>query len=191
MQMIPSPVENELTSKFRNSPLPAKIDMEGGNAVFSPCGNYRYALWRTWNQKRGTVLFMGLNPSTADATRDDPTIRRCLGFAKDWGYGSLLVGNLFAFKATRPQILLQSTEPIGPENDIWLRRLSAQADLTVVCWGNHGAHLGRDREVLTWIKSPHCLGATRTGLPRHPLYLSKESLPFPYSMPMRHSGTIH
>src|SRR5882724_4976365 len=95
----------------------------GNGAVLSDCERYRYALWRRWAE-RPAVLFVGLNPSTADALQDDPTIRRCIRFAKAWGYGALYMGNLFAFRATDPRAMKAEADAVGPDNDGWLRQLA-------------------------------------------------------------------
>lgn len=124
-----------------------------------------------------------LNPSTADATQDDPTIRRCIGFARDWGYGSLKVVNLFAFRATDPSILEGAADPIGPENDRHLVETCQQADLVVAAWGNYGRLLGRDRQVVALLASHSeimCLGSTKCGNPRHPLYVRGDTQPMPF-----------
>jgi len=92
----------------------------GNGAELSPCGQYRYVLWRDTGTGEGSVVFIMLNPSTADATTDDPTIRRCLGFARHWGYRTLVVVNLFALRATNPRMLLTHTQRIGRLNDDWL-----------------------------------------------------------------------
>jgi hypothetical protein len=136
---------------------------------------YRYALWRTWDAALPTVLFLGLNPSTADGKRDDPTVRRCIGFAKRWGYGSLSIGNLFALRTSSPLVLRRSKFPIGPQNDRWLRRLTAEADLTVAAWGAAGTWLDRDHEVRSMFRSLMCLGTTQGGQPRHPLYAPRDA----------------
>ncbi len=141
------------------------------SAVFSTCRRYRYVLRRTWDHSLPTVLFIALNPSTADETVDDPTIRRCIGFATDWGFGSLVVANLFALRSTDPKVLKKSCDPIGPRNDRWLRRLSGEAELTIAAWGVHGALRDRAAKVLPMLKHPYHLGQTRDGHPRHPLYL--------------------
>jgi hypothetical protein len=85
-------------------------------AEFSECQQYRYTLWRTWDSQADRVMFIGLNPSTADETEDDPTIRRCIRFAKDWGYGGILMMNAYAYRSTAPRGLKQVTDPIGPRN---------------------------------------------------------------------------
>jgi hypothetical protein len=121
-----------------------------------------------------------LNPSVADANYDDHTIRRCIGYADMWGYGGLIVANLFAFIATDPKNLLAATDPIGPENNEWIRHLDDRAALTVCAWGNHGAHLDRHKTVLGMLKNPHALIVTKKGFPGHPARLSRLAYPEPY-----------
>lgn len=143
------------------------------SAEISPCGTYRYALRRTWNPARPAVLFVMLNPSTADAEHDDRTIGRCVGFARAWGYGGLLVGNLFAYRATRPRDLRAVAEPVGPENDQWLEVLAREAGAVVAAWGNDGRLRARDAHVLQLLDAARCLCLKRTkaGAPWHPLYV--------------------
>jgi hypothetical protein len=147
-------------------------------AVFSRCRRYRYELRRTIaGEARGLVVFVMLNPSTADATRDDPTIRRCIGFARAWGYRELAVGNLFALRETHPAAMKRARDPVGPHNDRHLARLAAAADLVVCAWGNHGGHLARATAVLALLRNagpaPHALRVTRLGQPAHPLRLPR------------------
>ncbi|MBS9476185.1 DUF1643 domain-containing protein [Ancylobacter radicis] len=181
-------------------------------ADISPCGRYRYRLWREWRlhplpaqwdmwaEDDGTpvvdgagqqigepkaCIFIMLNPSTADGNDDDPTIRRCVGFARAWGYDRLEVINLFAHRATDPQALLALThndDPVGPRN-----REAFDAVLfgghpvgTIICaWGAHGAHLGQDETALGWLgaRARHALGLTKDGHPRHPLYVAGDAAP--------------
>jgi hypothetical protein len=144
-------------------------------AVFSPDRVYRYTLTRTWDSGP-TVAFIGLNPSTADETVDDPTIRRCIGFAKRWGYGTLVMLNLFAFRATDPRVMRAAGDPIGPENNAYIQAVAAEAGDVVAAWGVHGSYLGRDRAVrdlLFW--RPSALGLTKDGHPRHPLYVRADA----------------
>lgn len=148
-------------------------------AHFSRCRRYRYALWRRWATGDDYVLLVALNPSTADHRRDDPTIRRCIGFARDWGYSGLCVANLFAFRATYPRDLFSAEDPVGPRNDQWLRRLSSGASLVVAGWGNHGLHQGRAARVRALLPELHCLRLNSGGEPAHPLYLPKHLVPFP------------
>ena len=146
-------------------------------ANFSPCRTYRYALRRTWDAEKRTVLFIGLNPSTADECTDDATIRRCIGFAQAWGHGRLIMANLFAYRSTDPAALLKVADPVGAENDAWLRRLVQEADLTIVAWGIHGTLLQRHEHVLRMLPKVHCLGVTIAGHPKHPLYLPGGTAP--------------
>lgn len=148
-------------------------------AHFSHCGQYRYSLQRKWAEGP-RILFVMFNPSTADHTQDDPTIGRCISFAKDWGFGSLQVGNLFAFKTPYPVELFRAEEPIGEENDQWLADMSTTADCTVAAWGNHGKFMGRGNAVLPRLKNPHFLKMTKRGEPWHPLYLPRDTKPFAY-----------
>lgn len=143
-------------------------------AAFSACGRYRYALWRRWGAGPG-VAFIGLNPSTADHEMDDPTIRRCIGFARQWGFGSVSVFNLFAFRATKPDELRLAEAPVGPENDRWLRNAGSVERLVVAAWGVHGSHRGRDRRARALLPDLSCLGITQGGHPRHPLYLRSDA----------------
>jgi hypothetical protein len=146
-------------------------------AVFSADRNYRYALWRTWAPELDRVLFVGLNPSTADEVSADPTLRRCAGFARAWGHGGVLVGNLFAYCATHPVELRAAADPVGPDNDAWLERLAEKAARLVVCWGNHGALLGRDRQFSAGRDTLLCLRRNRNGSPAHPLYIRRDQTP--------------
>ncbi len=158
------------------------------SARFDRSGVYRYSLTRRWSGGGGAVAFVMLNPSTADALRDDPTIRRCIGFARAWGFGALEVVNLFAFRATHPSQLRAAADPVGPRNNRILRAALSRADAVVAAWGVHGSWGGRDRAVLrllsarkdqTW-PAPQCLGLTKQGHPRHPLYLPLNAARRPY-----------
>jgi hypothetical protein len=143
-------------------------------------GNYRYSLRREWDTDAGQATFVMLNPSTADAECDDPTIRRCINFSKSWGYGSLEVVNLFAYRATTPYNLFQSANPVGAKNDQHLQEAVKRAALIVIAWGVHGSFLGRDQAVLNLISGKHslyCLGHTKAGHPRHPLFLKNITQP--------------
>lgn len=149
------------------------------DAVLSEDGTYRYSLRRWW-APTPLVRFIMLNPSTADATVDDPTIRRCMGFARAWGYGGIVVHNLYALRATDPGALLAHPDPIGPDNDEHLRR-GASAALTVCAWGAHPMAGRRADEVIGLLlglgDAPHHLGLTKAGAPRHPLYLPRTAVP--------------
>jgi hypothetical protein len=139
------------------------------DACISRCGTYRYALWRRW-APGPQVLFVMLNPSTADRQRNDPTIRRCIGLAAAWGYGALAVGNLFAFRTPSPKVLKRAARPVGRANDRWLAWLAAESTRVVAAWGNEGALLARDAQVRALLAPLYVLSLTRQGQPRHPLY---------------------
>lgn len=154
-------------------------------AVLSSCGRYRYALTRgDWLAGEGTVLFVMLNPSTADATIDDRTIGRCIGFAQRWGYARLTVANLYALRATNPADLARADDPVGPENDYWIDRLAQRATEIIVAWGAHPQAERRAAHVLELVEfqrgTASCLGQTKDLHPRHPLYVkrSKRREPF-------------
>lgn len=149
------------------------------SAEISACRRYRYALRRKW-ASGPQVLFVMLNPSVADGSVDDPTIRRCIGFARAWGFGSLAVGNLFALRTPDPRVLKRSRSPVGPENDARLRELQDSAALVIAAWGNHGAFRGRSSEVRGFLRAPHVLGLTRLGEPRHPLYVAAAARACPW-----------
>lgn len=153
-------------------------------AEISSCGEYRYALWR-WDDSLlagdGTLLFVMLNPSTADGLADDPTIRRCRGFAQRLGYGTLAVANLYAFRATAPADLHKAADPVGPENDEWVEKLADEADRVIVAWGaDVGPIADRAERVLPQLGDVDALGLTASGQPRHPLYLRADAEPEPY-----------
>lgn len=147
------------------------------SASLSPCRRYRYDLWRRW-APGPYAMFIGLNPSTADETQDDPTIRRCIGFAKAWGYSALCMTNLFAFRATDPKEMKAEVDPIGWGNDATIIRLSADAGVVIAAWGVHGTHLDRAADVVKLIPNLQCLGLSKDGHPRHPLYLKADCEPF-------------
>ena len=136
---------------------------------------YRYALWREWDSNKGTCVFIGLNPSTANETEDDPTLRRCVNFAKSWGFGKCVMLNLFAYRATVPDELKKQDKPVGYKSNHYIKTQSVDADLVVVAWGNHGSFLTRDKKVLKLLKDipVKCFQVTAKGQPAHPLYQSK------------------
>ncbi len=140
------------------------------NATISDCRKYRYALSRTWNDKKNTVLFIALNPSAADEKNDDPTIRKCINYANKWGYGSLLVANLFAYRTTKPTKLRYVKNPVGNDNDQHIMDLSKNAGLIVAAWGNEGSLFNRDKEIIRLIPNLMCLKINKSGQPAHPLY---------------------
>jgi hypothetical protein len=160
----------------------------GAGAIFSDCGIYRYLLWRDGigsSMSMGCVLFVLLNPSTADENVLDPTLTRCKGFARRFGYPRLEVVNLFALRSTDPNGLYGVADPIGPNNDQIIAERMADADVIVVGWGAFPLAVPRCREVagLTRGKPLYCLGTTQDGHPRHPLYLRADSTLIPWTEP--------
>lgn len=152
-------------------------------ADISEDGLYRYALGRRWDVSLPECVFIMLNPSTADGSQDDPTIRRCISFAQDLGYGSLLVGNLYAFRATDPNVLFQAPEPTGGEaNDSVLADLMMRGELVIAAWGNHGKAARVHQVVgLPGAERLKALATTNSGAPRHPLYLPASATPTSWS----------
>ena len=137
------------------------------DAALSPCRKYRYALWRTWDKSKKKVMFIGLNPSTADEKNDDTTITRCISYAKQWGYGGLIMGNLFALRSTSPKEMMKANDPIGSENDKWLVKLSKNVDVVVGMWGNDGVFLKRNSEVSKLFPDLRCFRVTVRDQPHH------------------------
>jgi hypothetical protein len=147
-------------------------------AKFSDDQEYRYRLWRTWNHTKPTITFVMLNPSTAGETADDPTIRRCINFAQEWGYGTLEVVNLFGLRATDPSKLQEHNAPIGPKNDEFLRQACQDAEMVVVAWGADGSLYGREREVTEMLSMDlYALDTTKDNHPVHPLYQPADTEP--------------
>ena len=146
-------------------------------AILSEDGIYRYTLLRRWLFGKGRCLFIMLNPSTADAINDDPTIRRCISFSKQWQFRELMVANIFALRATYPADLKAHAAPIGPENNAYIMEAAKRADRIVAAWGVHGSFLGRSAQVIDMLKDKDllCLGTTKDGQPRHPLMVAYET----------------
>lgn len=151
-------------------------------------GEHRYRLWRQWGPTEelangGRVAFVMLNPSTADATKDDPTIRRCIGYAKAFGAGALDVVNLYAFRATNPTDLYAALDPVGPDNDAHIVEVARAAEVTICAWGAHPFARARSQRVKDLLVSARvklrCLHKTKSGEPAHPLYLPAALRPIP------------
>jgi hypothetical protein len=150
------------------------------DVIFSEDRLYRYWLSRSIGPIGKRVTFIGLNPSTADASHNDPTISRCISFAKQWGASRLIVVNLFALRSTDPRALKVAYDPVGPENDTWLRQAVVQSDIVIAAWGNGGALNGRAELVSGMFpKQLHALRWTKRGMPSHPLYLPSGMRPTP------------
>jgi len=125
-------------------------------------------------------MFVGLNPSTADENEDDPTVRRCIGFGRKWNCGGLILVNLFAYRSTDPASLLEADNPIGPSNDTYILASARAAGLIVLAWGTRGGFLDRDQHVLSLLPGAHCLGITKEGHPKHPLYVAGKTRVRPF-----------
>lgn len=152
-------------------------------AIFSDCRTWRYRLERTWAPELPRAAFILLNPSTADETNDDPTIRRCIGYAKAWGYGGLVLGNIFALRSTDPAALYGHPDPVGPDNDMHLMAIAESSSAIVCGWGAHGVERKRGARVLEMIRQgpgrrAMALKMTKGGQPGHPLYLRADLQPF-------------
>jgi hypothetical protein len=143
------------------------------SAFISPCGRYRYVLRRDWSNGI-PLVFVGLNPSTADDVADDPTIRICVSLARRWGYSGMMMLNALAWRDKDPRKMLAAEDPIGPENDYWLRQAAEGYDYGMVlpnfvaCWGVN-CPPDRAAEVYSIFPRMYCLGTTKSGAPRHPL----------------------
>lgn len=140
---------------------------------------HRLALWRTWDSARGVCLFIGLNPSTADFEHDDPTVRRMRGFAERWGFGSLVVCNIFSLRSTDPRLLMVDPNVVTDTNDWVIRVAAGFADRIICAWGVHGRLYRRGPTVADILRAlgctAYCLGFTHEGDPRHPLYLANST----------------
>ena len=149
------------------------------SAVFDKDRVYRYLLTRVWDATKARLPFCMLNPSTADEEILDPTLRRCVGFAMDLGYGGIEITNAFALRSTDPKALYAHSDPVGPMNDAAIADVARHAGVVVAGWGHHGEHLGRAAKVREIIESTGavvlCLGRTKDGYPRHPLYLKRST----------------
>ena len=140
-------------------------------AVIDSTELYRYSLWREWDTDAAKITFIMLNPSRADAAIDDPTIRRCLNFASSWGYGSLEVVNLFAYRTSNPKKLHLVENPVGKDNDRYIQQAVSEAKTIVLAWGNGGSLRNQNQTVLQKLANCshlYCLGITKKLQPRHP-----------------------
>jgi hypothetical protein len=156
-------------------------------AKFSACRRWRYLLWRCWDASRPAANFLMLNPSTADELKLDPSCTRARVYAERWGYGALVVTNLFGWRATDPGEMKRVKDPVGRGNDAAILRAAREAAIVVCAWGNHGAHLGRSAKVLALLASHgislHALKLNGEGEPAHPLYLPGSLRPKTWSVP--------
>jgi hypothetical protein len=150
-------------------------------AVFSSCRRWRTLLWRRWDETKPAANFLMLNPSTADELKLDPSCTRARVYAEKWGYGALIVTNLFAWRATDPDDMKAARDPVGKGNDAAILRAAREAGIVVCAWGNHGAHAGRSTRVLEMLRKErvqlHALRVNAGGEPAHPLYLPGDLKP--------------
>jgi len=151
-----------------------------GTALLSACGTYRYRLTRSWGPG-DHVVFIGLNPSTADAALDDPTIRRCSNFARSWGFDGLIMLNAWAFRSTQPRQLLLTPDPNGPRNNHIIRQTCRHATLVIAAWGNH-CPPDRQTQLIQLTGPLHCIARNSNGQPAHPLYLKSTLQPQPWAI---------
>lgn len=152
------------------------------SATISADGKYRYILRRCWDNEKPSLAYIMLNPSTADGSQDDPTIRKCVGFAERLGYGSFSIVNLFAYRATDPKELKTIADPEGPGNNAIIKNVCSAADFVIAAWGVHGGLRKRDTEVIKLLDCVkiYCLGITKDGNPKHPLYTPYDTSPEVY-----------
>jgi hypothetical protein len=154
------------------------LDRPGKGAVFSPCRRYRYLLWRIWSPCLPLLAVYGLNPSGANEFDDDRTSTRCIGFAVRWRMGGVVMANAFAWCDKSPDAMKRAIEPVGPDNDVWLKAMShsPRVGMNLIAWGNDGAHQGRAAHVINLLPEKlYHLGITKNGQPRHPLYIKGET----------------
>jgi len=171
--------------------FPKWVDRENAGALFSEDNLHRYLLWRGWAPDLPRLTVIGLNPSTATATEDDPTIRRCLGFARDWGCGGLMMLNIFAYRSTDPARLRWCLETgrdagAGAVNDMYIRteveKATERGEIVLCAWGAHGTLQRRGKLVTRMLQEYPlwCLGTTSKGEPKHVLYLPADAVRVPY-----------
>ncbi len=154
------------------------IATSASGATFTSCRRWRYLLWRRWDGDKPVANFLMLNPSTADENQLDPSCNRARDFAERWGYGTLIVTNLFAWRATDPKDMKEAEDPVGRSNNQAILRAARQSAIVVCAWGNHGAHLDRAATVVANLRGAgvplNLLRLTGQGQPNHPLYLKAD-----------------
>ena len=165
---------------MRRDPIVASVS----GAAFSRCRRWRYLLWRRWDGRKSVANFLMLNPSTADEAKLDPTCSRARAYAKRWGFGALVVTNLFAWRATEPAGMKAARDPVGPGNDDAILRTARESEVVICAWGNDGAHLDRAAKVAKMLRAAkvplHVLRLNGGGEPAHPLYLPRALRPKPW-----------
>ena len=160
------------------------------DCIFSPDRRHRYTLIHRWDELLGApveegrgIAWIALNPSTADENQLDPTLRRIRDFSISWGYDFFVMLNVFAWRDTAPSAMKASIDPVGPENDRWIKHWSDRVDRVVAAWGEHGAFLDRHRQVVTLLdpRKTVCLARNASGQPKHPLYVARKTAPLPFT----------
>jgi hypothetical protein len=161
--------------------------MTPSGALFSPCRRWRYRLWRCWDESKPVANFLMLNPSTADEFKLDPSCTRARNYAERWGFGALVVTNIFGWRATDPEEMKSAKDPVGRGNDRAIVKAAKEARLVICAWGNHGEHIGRGRQVLEMLRANgvrlNFLRLTASGHPAHPLYLPGTLTPAVFRRP--------
>lgn len=181
-EMPPTPMPFRF-DRGNETASPTSLQGIKGKAIFDPTGCYRYSLTRCWDSALPAITFVMLNPNRANAVQNDPSINRCIGFAMSWGYGQLVVVNLFGYRARNPRDLKLAPDPTGPENDYCLRWAIESSDMTILAWGNNGALFDAAGDFLgRWYREDFSrLGLTKLGQPKHPLYLRADVIPRAFS----------
>lgn len=162
---------------------------ENRAAVFSPCRKWRYHLQHIWDESQPNLIWMMLNPSTADELKNDPTVERCEQRARMWGFGGVEVFNIFGYRATDPADMKAYIDPVGPDNDDWMIDFAKKSQNTkaIIGWGEHGKHRGRGEAVLNIIKQHdgrvNALKINASGHPKHPLYIGYKQKAAPFKWP--------
>ncbi len=163
------------------------IAITPSGAHFSRCRRWRYLLWRRWDATRPVANFLMLNPSTADELKLDPSCTRARNYAERWGYGGLIVTNIFGWRATDPKVMKSVKDPVGRGNDAAILRAAREAKTVVCAWGNHGEHLGRGERVARMLRDNgvalNLLRQNGKGQPCHPLYLPQTLTPAVFPLP--------
>jgi hypothetical protein len=155
------------------------------DAIFSPDRKYRYLLSRTWDDSKPSIMVIGLNPSTADEKLDDPTIKRCIAFAQSFGFGELIMVNLFGYRSTDPKALKFVWYPIGPDNNEYIIEFSNKVEKIILAWGNYGNLQNRCHSILKILPKDKLFVFgynAQTHQPKHPLYLPKEAQLIPFGV---------
>jgi len=153
---------------------------------FSKDGKYRYFIIKTWDKSKPRIMFIMLNPSTKHDLDSPNALSKCIEYAKIWDYGSICIVNIFAFRSNTPTGLYSERDPIGPENDKFIKIFAKHVDMILLGWGNHGIYKNRGKEILKLLKpfenKLYCLDLNKSGEPRHPLYLSESLIPRKYEL---------